>query len=113
MYNRSGESGLTLIEIVVALAILTLILVPFTLLLTSSYVNIFAAGYKNQALYTLQTELENEVSNPSGQGETHTLEIVFPGVMQPIRITGNIVTIDESYHRGDNEETAMLKVFVP
>lgn len=112
MWKINYESGFTLVEIVVALAVLMILLVPFTFLFTSSFTNIFAAGNKNQALYDVQKELENEINSSSAVG-IDILQIDFPTVIQSIRVGGKIITIEKEYSRGTNKENVELKAFVP
>lgn len=113
MPKKSLSSGVTLIEIIIALALLSVILIAFLLLFTESFTNIFSAGNKSEALFTIQRELENKLNEPLPQGEAHMLEIIFPTVSQPIRVDGKIVTINEPYYRGDNTKNLELKVFIP
>lgn len=112
MSKKTHDTGLTLVEVIVALAVLTIVLIPFLNLLIGSSVNIFAAGNKNQALYDAQKELENEIKTSSGQGQTHSLQINFPGVAQ-MQVDGKIITINENYLRGNNTEVTELKAFIP
>lgn len=113
MPKKFLSSGVTLIEIIVAIAILSILFISFLLLFTESFANIFSAGNKSEALFTVQSKLENKIDEPSPQGESHTLEIIFPNVLTPIRVDGKIVTIYEPYYRGDSIKNVELKVFIP
>lgn len=59
--NKSDnrQKGFTLIEIMVAVAILGIMAAAFLPILSSSMSNIFHPGYHEQALYQAQTELDN------------------------------------------------------
>lgn len=102
-----------MVEIIVAIALLSIILISFIMLFAESFTNIFSAGNESEALFTVQRMLENKLGEPLPQGEPHTLEIIFPTVLQPIRIDGEIVTINESYYRGNVRKNVELKVFIP
>jgi len=107
------SSGVTLVEIIVSVAFLSIILTSFFLLFTESFTNVFSAGNESKALFAAQGRLENKIDEPAPQGEPYTLEIIFPRVLQPIRVDGKIVTINEPYYRGNINKNVELKVFIP
>lgn len=57
--SDTRQKGFTLIEILVAIAILGIMAAAFLPILSSSMSNIFRPGYQEQALYQAQTELDN------------------------------------------------------
>lgn len=63
--NRTFQQnkGFTLVEVLVALSIITIIVISFTALLTSSYVNIISAGKKSLASYSVQEEMEERIAH--------------------------------------------------
>lgn len=104
--------GFSLVELLVALAVLSIILIPFLHLLIVNYTNIVAAGNKSQALFSVQNELENALDTSSVSGVSRPVAIVFPGIV-PIHIGGRMITIYDNYHRGNNVESTELIVVVP
>ncbi|RJX28007.1 MAG: type II secretion system protein [Dethiobacter sp.] len=58
MRKLTPEDGFTLIEIAVTIAILGLVMITFGSFFTGSYVNVFAAGRKTQALNLAQEKME-------------------------------------------------------
>lgn len=61
----SSESGFTLLEVVVAIAIITMLTVAFAPLIVSSVQRIQWAGIRMQELYTLRSEMEKSLASES------------------------------------------------
>ncbi|KJS14202.1 MAG: hypothetical protein VR67_01670 [Peptococcaceae bacterium BRH_c8a] len=67
--------GFALVEILVALTVLSITVIAFTGLLTHSFSGIFEAGKKSDALYTAQDNMENKIAKKDGSGQK--LDLVF------------------------------------
>lgn len=106
------EKGLSLVELLVALTVLSIIIIPFLHLLLVNYTNIVSAGNKSRVLFSVQNELEKTLDTSSVSGVSRTVAIVFPGIA-PIQIGGRMITIYDTYHRGNNVESAELIAVVP
>lgn len=108
------DNGFSLIEVLVAILILTLIVFAFTPLLLSSLRNIYYAGDKSEALYEGQSELEVSIAEQitDGAGE---LVFHFEGDENyddvTIKVSGGIVDILKT--KTGSEATAWLSGYVP
>ncbi len=75
------EEGFTLTEIMVALAVLTIIIFAFTTLFTSSFSGIFRAGRKSASLYAAQKEMDHKIAQGTdvspGEEQEMTPTIIF------------------------------------
>jgi prepilin-type N-terminal cleavage/methylation domain-containing protein len=60
LLNGRREQAFTLIEVLVAIFILLVVIISFSLLFSDSFINIFASGYKSEAQYKLQDLVENK-----------------------------------------------------
>lgn len=86
-----NKSGLTYVELLVALALLALIVVCFTPMLLTSYESLYQAGEKTEAVYNSQQQMEEGLAVRSSTTLTD-LSISFKKnaatVMEGINITG-------------------------
>jgi len=57
--STSLQKGFTLIEVLIAVAIVSIMAAAFLPMLSNNVSNIFKPGYREQALYQAQTELDN------------------------------------------------------
>ncbi len=73
IFNRSG---MTYVEMIVALALLSLIVVSFTPMLLSSYEALYEAGVKTEKVYESKQELEEGLAVRSSTKEGH-VEMTF------------------------------------
>ncbi len=108
-----NDSGLTLVELLVALAILTLVLLAVVGLFTGGFSNVGIAGHRSDALYRAQTGLENNILIPGTdddglQMDDTELEITFEGFT--IRVPGKTITVEQDAHE---EYSVILTVFRP
>lgn len=121
--KRSAENGFTLIEVMVAVVILFIITLAFTMLFSQSYTHIYAAGNKSEAQYVLQDATENELSaidkDLSELGVVREVfnvsgfEIHFDGIDNVI-VDGNRVTLESVFADGrGSDQTMMITVFIP
>ena len=57
--STSLQKGFTLIEVLIAVAIVSIMAAAFLPMLSNNLSNIFKPGYRQQALYQAQTDLDN------------------------------------------------------
>ena len=106
-----SENGFSLIELLTALFILTIIIFAFTPLLLASIKNIHYAGDKSEALHEGQSELEVDIAELRTVGGNE-LEFIFgnpAGDHTSIIVAGGLVDVDVS----KGEASAWLSGFVP
>ncbi len=78
MRSVKKEEGFTLVEVLVAVSILTIIIFAFTTLFTTSFTGIFGAGRKSEALFKAQEEMDNAIAQGLDESlEEKTLVINF------------------------------------
>lgn len=87
--NETNNEGFTLVEVLIALAILLVISFALLALFANSYRNIEISGQKNKELYIIQQKLEQPINSDKTSIEKN-LTISFPGVEQPIKMPGRI-----------------------
>jgi len=118
---KLSEKGFTIVEIVVAVAILAIMVVSFTQLFTGSFSGIYSAGYKSGSQYTTQEVMENVIAGSSVGGTGINVEntavndfnIQFPGGLI-IPVPGNEVNVSVSYTDGyGNSRDTTYTSFLP
>jgi prepilin-type N-terminal cleavage/methylation domain-containing protein len=105
--KRKNESGLTLIEIIISLAILGIISVSFLTLFTASFSYIFRAGHRSIDHYDSQTYIENIIADADESfGTDNPLDMIFNygSNTKSVTIPGVEVTDTPNSH---------LTVFIP
>ncbi|MEW6540171.1 MAG: prepilin-type N-terminal cleavage/methylation domain-containing protein [Bacillota bacterium] len=111
---RTG--GFTLIEVLVALSILSIIIASFTLLFGAGFSGIFAGGHRSKAQYTAQEGMETVLSGHEYSQEHVDIttepadfSLVFPGeITNTITVPGTGITV----RYDDGERTVSLVTFV-
>lgn len=98
------EKGFTLIEVLIAMSILTIIITAYMGLFTNSYVSIFSTGRKSEAIYTAQEKIADSDYTAV---DNNPLSIEFGS--KTITINGETVVSDEEY---DNKKV-MITMFIP
>lgn len=88
------EDGFTLVEALVAIAILTIIIFAFTTLFTTSFSGIFRAGRKSGALYDSQTVLNHAINQGTLSG-VNQLNIIFG--TKVIEVNGEELEVEYEY----------------
>ncbi len=109
MINIKAEKGFSLVEVMVAMAVLLIIVIAFSTLFTFAFGGIFSQGRKSEALYEeVQKELEElyETGNSDGTDE---LVIGFVNASSTISVTGAIVTEPYTY----DDRTNNIYTFIP
>ncbi|MDW7740393.1 MAG: type II secretion system protein [Bacillota bacterium] len=109
-----AEYGFTLVEILIAIVILTMIVFAFTPLLVGSIERIQYAGDKSEALYESQSEIEVAIAekDPLILWAGEALEFIFEddeGNSTTISVKGDYADVEKSV----KEASAWLSGFVP
>jgi prepilin-type N-terminal cleavage/methylation domain-containing protein len=100
------KDGFTLVELLVAIAILMIAIFAFTTLFTTSFSGIFRAGRKSEALFTAQEELDNLIAEGvSSPDMAHT--IVFTNL--DVEVDGEHIEIPYEYEG----RSGILHYFLP
>jgi prepilin-type N-terminal cleavage/methylation domain-containing protein len=106
MKRINVEAGFTLVEVIIALAILTIIIVSFLSLFTAGLLGVFAAGDKGVAYSDAQADIESRIGTKEALA-TDDLIIVFDGETHTIQ--GGLV---ESY-QNEGDRSSTLETFIP
>lgn len=101
-----SQKGFTLIEVVVALAILVIIVFSFTIMFTSSFSGIFRAGHKSRALFEAQEEMDNKIAGNMNSG-ANAITVQFDQI--DVTVDGEIKEVTYEYE-GRN---GVLYYFLP
>jgi prepilin-type N-terminal cleavage/methylation domain-containing protein len=108
-----GERGFTLVEVVVAIMVLSLVTVAVVQIYHSNLFGIIRSGHRTEAIYEVQNQLEQEVAQgPSGRddpGPDEKLEIEFAGRDKAIEVPGWTINKESS---GEGPKSSAT-VFVP
>lgn len=102
----SSNKGMTLIEVILAMAIFGIIASGFLALFTSSLVWIFGAGDRGEAYSMAQSDVESSIAAGDAYA-TDDLEITFNG--ENYKIQGGLVESNQTV----NQKNSTLKTFVP
>jgi len=109
--KKQYESGFALMEVVVALAVLSIIIFVFVSLFSLSYSGVMSAGYNSEALYEAQQKMEHAILDTTYSGEKdgeveRTTKVID-------NITGQELTVNIDYLDGNgNARTVSLTTFV-
>ena len=107
MKKLKQNSGLTLIEIIAAFAILAVIIGTFYSLFASSYKSVVNSGQKSKAKNLASQALEGRI--PAGATSTGSAVVLrFPGVPD-INVSGQAITTSAAV----NGQDVTLDVFLP
>ncbi len=109
-----ANQAFSLVEVIVAMAVLLLILIAFTTLFTFAFGGIFYQGRKSEALYEeVQKELEDKYEQGHAGG-TDTLAIDFSDadITNP-SVSGEIVTETYTYEDQSGTRTRNIYTFIP
>lgn len=93
-FNVKRKRGFTLIEIILAIAIIGILAVTFIPLFTSGYIMITKNGETSDNLFKKQDELEQKIAVGATTGSS-ILTVDFSGL--PINVTGQAITNGEFY----------------
>jgi len=101
------EEGFTLVEIIIALTILFIVIISFTILFTTGFSGIFGAGRKSEALYKAQEEMDNTIIRGAENLASEPLNIKFDNIN--IDVSGEEIEVYYEYEG----RTGVLHYFVP
>ena len=104
-----SSHGFSLVEIIVAMAVLMIVIIAFTTLFTFAFGGIFSQGRKSEALYK-DVQKELEVLYEQGDlGDSDTLDIDFGGSGIDPSVSGVIVTETFTYE----DRSGNIYTFIP
>ena len=106
MNTLSQEKGFSLIEVLVALAILMISIFAFTTLFTTSFQGIFRAGHKSEAMFEAQEKIDQAIAAGTNSGADN-ISIVFNDLT--INLSGEEFEIDYPY----DDYSGKLIYFLP
>lgn len=109
--RMSGEQGFTLVEVIVALLVLSVITIGVVSMFTGSLSSIMQSGEKVAALYRAQGSLEKAFVDEATDVQTKPWTIEFRKDGQTVQeVTGILRTAERSFGNGQLVQTS---VFVP
>lgn len=108
--RKKNNKGMTLIEIIIAMAILAIIGVTFLNVFGLGYIGIISGGKHTIVAYSGQQKTEEAITTATGTTTTSP-PIPFPGVAKPIQRTGREVVIIEDLN-GDNKFKTEITTFI-
>ena len=104
------DDGFTIVEVLVALAILMIIIFSFTLLFTSSFSGIARAGKVSEELFRAQKDMDNKIVEADVSEDVYEIEIIFPGEsLDPVTVDGRIKQVPYQHE----ERSGTLFYFLP
>lgn len=110
-FKVNVDNGFTLVEVIVAMAILMLIIGAFLSLFSTSLFGIYGAGDKGVAYSEAQADLETRMASVEAEEldeNDSNLIISFPGI-DPIEIPGGLVASEQL----EGTRTSTLETFLP
>jgi prepilin-type N-terminal cleavage/methylation domain-containing protein len=107
MKNLAKQDGFSLVEVLIAVTILLLMVVTFTVLFTSTFDHIITSGRKSEALYLSQQKVDAAVTPDSTS--VVELEISFTG-LNPIFVEGHHNIYSQEYKTG---RYVFVDLFIP
>lgn len=112
---KKDEKGFSLLEVLVAMIVLSLVILSFSGLFSGGYKAISDGGNKSEALFSAQQFMEYAILNGDDYSQVtvttgNLLQFNFPGT-DPFDISGNIIIVTEDYHGGN--KPISLTTFVP
>ena len=88
----SCKRGFTLVEVIVAVAILLILAIAFAPMISQGFGEVFRAGRLSQALQQAESRLAEERQEPESDSE---LTIEFPtGGLPSMKVSGHILDVD-------------------
>lgn len=107
MKKYNNNSGFTMIEVILAIAILGIISISLLTLFTSGIKGIFIAGKSGNELYDNQSTLETRIYQGASDESLTELEILLPEPLSSPNPTSIIIV------NGELVEEEGMKIFVP
>lgn len=117
---QEGQKGFTLVEVVVALLLLSIVTVVVVQIYNSGFFAIAFGGKKTEAVYEVQALLERAILSPEAElgadAREDTLTISFQlesGEEKELSVKGYFITKESSEKFGANDRGVSATVFVP
>jgi len=110
--NYSNESGFTLIEVLIAIAMIGLIMLGFLGMYTHGHRWVFNAGVRTDELFTSQQEIESALGGDAAavNSEDFTLDITFNPPSSP---SVDISIEGEKHTWQDDDGNGLMEAFEP
>ena len=105
---KKSKKGMTLVEIIVAMAILGIIAISFLAVFTSSFKFIYTAGRKSVAVNQAEQSVETNIANGTAL-TANSITLDFGTVS--ISVPGELITKDQSFENGT--KMVSLQSFIP
>lgn len=102
-----NSQGFTLIEMIVALAIIGIMAVSFLTVFSTTYAHIFSAGRRSDAIFNTEKKVEAAIASGT-TATTDTFSLSIGG--RTVNVSGTLVTEQSTYENG---KVVTLKSFVP
>ena len=103
----TDNKGFTIVEVLVALALLSITAVAFVTLMTFSVSSVFVAGEKSEEIFAAQGQVERDISTKKPSG-TDAVTIKFPAGSD-LTIKGEQLEIVYEY----DGKSGSIKYFLP
>jgi prepilin-type N-terminal cleavage/methylation domain-containing protein len=107
MRKTKSLSGFTLLEVVLAMAILGIILIALLTLYTSGFKSIVHAGKSGDELYNTQSSLETKIYQGAAVDSAAEIEIELPEPLESPYPT-SVIIVDGEFVEEDG-----IKIFLP
>ena len=104
-----NNKGFSMVEIIVAMAILSLVAVSLVTLFSFSATEIFHAGEKSEKIFEAQGEVDNLIESGGDPSYFEEKNVVVEISGEDVEIPGNILEIEYKY----NERTGHITYFLP
>lgn len=105
----NNNRGMTLIEIVIAIAILGIMSIGLLTMFTSSFKFIVNAGDRSEATFNTQSQAEQALNMKNSDPLAPGLQIVFPSDGSSITAPGDVIHKSHT----ENGATANVDIFQP
>ncbi len=120
------DKGFSLVEIVVAMAILAIVVVSLMTLLNASFSNLFNMGDKTETLNNLQSQMEKAIVSETYRDDDNnnvvveTKKIVDNNAIRIedaaesilYKIQGLMITVEEEYSDGNGNNKLIFDTFI-
>lgn len=108
MHKLKKETGASLVEILICMALVGIIAMTILPSITFGYLQLTESGNRTKAIYAVRQMTENELVNHSASGHD-TISITFGSVSLDIK--GRIVKTEKSF--GTLGSKARIRIFIP
>lgn len=106
-YKKQNIKGLTLIELVISIGILSIVAISILQMFGSGFVKIVGAGSHSKAQFVAQEAVEQDLNNRTITADTDTIEIALISTL--IEVDGEIKSHDATM----GSRTVTIEYFKP